>query len=1023
MFNSIDTKLDNPKMEQEMLDYWVKNSIFDKLRTLNKNNKKYIFLEGPPTANGHPHIGHALTRSSKDLFIRYNAMQGKNIYPYIAGWDCHGLPVELEIEKLLKINSKREIEQYGVKEFNEKCRASVFKYKDEWERMSKRIGFWIDFENAYITMSQEYIESVWWALKEIWNKGLLVKDYKVVPYCPRCGTPLSSHEVAQGYKETEDPSVYIKFKVVGEDSYFLVWTTTPWTLPSNLLLAVNENVEYVKIESEGERYYLAKALVSSIFEKYKILEEFKGAQLVGMRYERLIDIQDYRENAFYVVSGQFVSIEDGTGIVHIAPAFGIDDFEIAKKERIQLINPLNTEGKFTVGPWKDMFVKDADREIIKHLKSEHKLYKSTKIKHIYPFCWRCDTPLLYFALDTWFIKVSEIRDALIATNENINWIPAHLKNGRFGNFLKDAKDWALSRERYWGTPLPLWRCKNGHYKIIGSFEELRANAINFPEQFDPHRPNVDEIMLKCECGELMKREPYTIDGWFDSGSAPFAQFHYPFEHSSEFKESFPVDFITEAIDQTRGWFYTLHVINNILFNSNAFKNVYTLGFVLNQKGEKMSKSKGDSQDPVEIMDKIGADALRLYLYSTPMWKDKRVSIDLIGEYKSKTIDVLWNVYLFFVNNASLDHFEPPVQNKELHNSLDLWIISRLNSMIAQVRGYMDQYEPHKAVSAIEEFIDNLSNWYLRRSRRRFWDELMSEDKKEGYITLYEVLTTFSKVMAPFTPFISDRLYQDLTGKESVHLELYPVSDAGKININLENEMEIAIKVTELGRRARQLANIKLRQPIKEMIVYSAHNEIVNKMKEIIAEEVNAKSIVIADAPYKSYTLKISLNFKNAGPKFKNNLDQIKQGIETLNADETINTLEKEGKISVNGNIIEQSDLIINKIPLPNYMVQTDKDLEVTINTEIDQSLYLEGLAHEILRRVQTMRKDLSLGYSENIMTVIDSSDTDIIEAVQKYKEYMMKESLSESIEFGQLEGYSKEWNIEDKKLKITIKRV
>ncbi|MEM3811611.1 MAG: isoleucine--tRNA ligase, partial [Thermoplasmata archaeon] len=658
MFNSIDTKLDNPKMEQQMLDYWAKNSIFDKLRTLNKNNKKYIFLEGPPTANGHPHIGHALTRSSKDLFIRYNAMQGKNIYPYIAGWDCHGLPVELEIEKLLKINSKREIEQYGVKEFNEKCRVSVFKYKDEWERMSKRIGFWIDFENAYITMNDNYIESVWWALKEIWNKGLLVKDYKVVPYCPRCGTPLSSHEVAQGYKETEDPSVYIKFKVVGEDSYFLVWTTTPWTLPSNLLLAVNENIEYVKIESDGEIYYLAKALASSIFEKYKILEELKGTQLVGMRYERLIDIQEYKENAFYVVSGSFVSTEEGTGIVHVAPAFGIDDFEIAKRERIQLINPLSTEGKFTVGPWKDMFVKDADREIIRYLKSEHKLYKSTKIKHVYPFCWRCDTPLLYFALDTWFIKVSEIRDSLISTNENINWIPAHLKNGRFGNFLKEAKDWALSRERYWGTPLPLWRCKNGHYKIVGSFEELKANAINFPEQFDPHRPNVDEIMLKCECGELMKREPYTIDGWFDSGSAPFAQFHYPFEHSLEFKESFPVDFITEAIDQTRGWFYTLHVINNILFNSNAFKNVYTLGFVLNQKGEKMSKSKGDSQDPVEIMDKIGADALRLYLYSTPMWKDKRVGIDLISEYKSKTIDVLWNVYLFFVNNASLDHFEP-----------------------------------------------------------------------------------------------------------------------------------------------------------------------------------------------------------------------------------------------------------------------------------------------------------------------------------------------------------------------------
>lgn len=1009
-------------MEQEMLEYWSKNSIFDKLRDLNKNNKKYIFLEGPPTANGHPHMGHALTRSSKDLFIRYNAMQGKNIYPYIAGWDCHGLPVELEVEKLLKINSKREIEQYGIKEFNEKCRATVFKYKDEWERMSKRIGFWIDFENAYISMSKNYIESVWWALKEIWNKELLVKDYKVVPYCPRCGTPLSSHEVAQGYQETEDPSIYIKFKVAGKDSFFLVWTTTPWTLPANLLLAVNENIDYVKIEFNGEKYYLAKALVSSIFNEYTIIQELKGSELVGMKYERLINIQEYRGNAFYVVSGSFVSTEDGTGIVHIAPAFGIDDFEIAKQEKIQLINPLNTEGKFTVGPWKDMFVKDADREIIKYLKSEHKLFKSAKIKHIYPFCWRCDTPLLYFAIDTWFIKASEIRDSMMATNENINWIPAYLKNGRFGNFLKEAKDWALSRERYWGTPLPLWKCKNGHYKVIGSFEELKENAINFPEQFDPHRPNADEILLKCDCGEVMKREPYTIDGWFDSGSAPFAQFHYPFEHASEFKESFPVDFITEAIDQTRGWFYTLHVINNILFNSNAFKNVYTLGFVLNQKGEKMSKSKGDYQDPVEIMDKIGADALRLYFYSTPMWKDKRVSIELISEYKYKTIDVLWNVYLFFVNNAALDHFEP-AQKSELHNRLDQWIISRLNSLIVQVSEYMDQYEPHKAVLAIEEFIDNLSNWYLRRSRRRFWDEEMSDDKKEGYMTLYDVLITFSKILAPFTPFIADRLYQDLTGKESVHLELYPISDARKINKTLENEMDIAIKVTELGRRARQLANLKLRQPIKEMIVYSEYNDIVNKMKDIIAEEVNVKNMIITEVPFKAYTLKISLNFKNTGPKFKNNVDRIKHKLETLNADQVIDILEKEGKITVDEYSLEQSDLIINKIPLSNYMTQTDKDIEVTINTEIDQSLYLEGLAHEILRRVQTMRKDLELGYSEKINTVIDAADQDITEAVQKFKEYMERESLSESIEFGHAEGYSKDWNIENKNLKITIKRV
>jgi isoleucyl-tRNA synthetase len=1009
-------------MEVEMLEYWAKNSIFDKSRELNRNNKKYIFLEGPPTANGHPHIGHALTRSSKDLFLRYNAMQGKTIYPYIAGWDCHGLPVELEIEKLLKINSKREIEQYGIKEFNEQCRANVFKYKDEWEQMSKRIGFWIDFENAYITMDKNFIESVWWALKEIWNKGLLYKDYKVVPYCPRCGTPLSSHEVAQGYEETEDPSIFTKFKVIGEDSYFLVWTTTPWTLPSNLLLAVNENIDYVKIESNGVKYYLAKALISTLFSKYTILQEMKGSALLGMKYERLINIQEYRGNAFYIVSGTFVSTEDGTGIVHIAPAFGMDDFEVAKREKIKLFNPLNTEGKFIVGPWKDMFVKDADPEIIKYLKSEHKLFKATKIKHTYPFCWRCDTPLLYFAIDTWYIKVSEIRDAITTTNENINWVPAHLKNGRFGNFLKEAKDWALSRDRYWGTPLPLWKCKNGHYKAIGSFKELKECAIDVPENFDPHRPEIDEILLKCACGEIMKREPYTIDGWFDSGSASFAQFHYPFAHNSEFKQSFPVDFITEAIDQTRGWFYSLHVICNILFNSNAFKNVYTLGFVLNEEGEKMSKSRGESQDPMMIMAKAGADALRLYFYSTPMWKDEKVSLELVSEYKAKTIDVLWNVYLFFVNNASLDHFES-AQKSEIHNSLDQWIISRLNSLIAQVRDHMDQYEPHKSVLAMEKFIDDLSNWYLRRSRRRFWEEEMSEDKKEGYVTLYEVLTTLSKILAPFTPFIADRLYQDLTGKESVHLESYPISDARKINNKLENEMDIAIKVTELGRRARQLANLKLRQPIKEMIVHSEHNDIINKMKNIIAEEVNVKNMIITDVPFKAYSLKISLNLKNAGPKFKNDVDRIKHKIETLNADQIIDILEKEGEITVDDCILEQSDLIINKIPLSNYLTQTDKNIEVTINTEIDRTLYIDGLAHEILRRIQTMRKDLELGYSEKIHTLIDAADPDIKEAVQKFKEFMKKESLSESIEFGQGEGYSKDWNIENKNLKITIKRV
>ena len=652
---------DFPKMEEAMLREWEEKKIFEKLRGKNKGNERFIFLEGPPTANGMPHMGHALTRAIKDIVLRYKAMNGYDIQPWIGGWDCHGLPVEIEVEKMLGINSKREIEKFGIKKFNELCRKSVFKYRDEWVKMTKRIGFWIDMDNAYVTMEDYYIESVWWALKKIYEQGLLVKDYKVVPYCPRCGTPLSSHEVAQGYKLTKDPSIYVKFKIKDEDAYFLVWTTTPWTLPSNLLLAVGEDIDYVLVEKDEERYYIAKARLKEVLGEAKVLKELKGRDLKGKRYERLIPFVPVDFEAFYVTTADFVSTEEGTGIVHIAPAFGEDDYQLCKREGVPLVKPVNEEGKFTDTPWKGMFVKEADEHIIKWLRENGKLYKKGTVEHTYPFCWRCNTPLLYYALDTWYIKMSEKREELLRNNEMVNWKPEHLKHGRFGNFLEEVKDWALSRNRYWGTPLPIWVCPEGHVYIPDGKEDLlkHADPESIPEHFELHRPYVDELRIKCPvCGKEMKREPYLIDVWFDSGSAPFAQFHYPYENKEEFEKSFPVDFITEALDQTRGWFYTLMAISTVVFNRAPYRNVLTMGLILDENGEKMSKSRGNAVDPMEVMNTLGADAMRLYLYSTPVWKSRRFSENLVREYAQRTLMTLWNVYVFFKNNAELDSFTP-----------------------------------------------------------------------------------------------------------------------------------------------------------------------------------------------------------------------------------------------------------------------------------------------------------------------------------------------------------------------------
>jgi len=1016
---------DFPKMEEEILRDWEDKNIFQKLREKNKGNERFIFLEGPPTANGMPHMGHALTRAIKDIVLRYKAMNGYDIQPWIGGWDCHGLPVEIEVEKMLGINSKREIEKFGIKKFNELCRKSVFKYRDEWVKMTKRIGFWIDMDNAYVTMEDYYIESVWWALKKIYEQGLLVKDYKVVPYCPRCGTPLSSHEVAQGYKLTKDPSIYVKFKIKDEDAYFLVWTTTPWTLPSNLLLAVGEDIDYVLVEKDEERYYIAKARLKEVLGEAKVLKELKGRDLKGKKYERLIPFVRVDFDAFYVTTADFVSTEEGTGIVHIAPAFGEDDYQLCKREGVPLVKPVNEEGKFTETPWKGMFVKEADEHIIKWLRENGKLYSKGTTEHTYPFCWRCDTPLLYYALDTWYVKMSERREDLLRNNETVNWKPEHLKHGRFGNFLEEVKDWALSRNRYWGTPLPIWVCPEGHVYIPDGKEDLlrHADPESIPEHFELHRPYVDELRIKCPvCGKEMKREPYLIDVWFDSGSAPFAQFHYPYENKEEFEKSFPVDFITEALDQTRGWFYTLMAISTVVFNKAPYKNVLTMGLILDENGEKMSKSKGNAVDPMEVMNTLGADAMRLYLYSTPVWKSRRFSENLVREYMQKTLMTLWNVYIFFKNNAELDSFNPEKMGV-LSNELDRWLLSRLNSTIVELRKNLDDFEIHKATKALERFIDELSNWYLRRSRRRFWKEEMSEDKISAYTALYTALKKLAIAMAPFTPFFSDFMYRNLWGKrESVHLEDYPLPDEKVIDKELEEEMNIAIKIAEAGRRARQLANIKLRQPLAKMTIVAdeRYHKIIDKFLEVLKEEVNVKEIEIRISAGEMVSIKIKPNYRVLGPKLKKDMSKVLKSLSKIPPEEVVSKL-RSGGIDIEGYLLTPEDIEVVEKPAEGIQAVEVEGLPIIVylDTHITNELRQEGLAREIVRRVQAMRKELNLDYAQKIKTYY-LGDEEIAEAIETFRDYIMKETQSLELKKGEAKGYHKIWKIEDKEVKIII---
>ncbi len=1026
-FKALDKETPLPEKELEVIQYWEEHNISERSRS-RERDKKFGFTEGPPTANGLPHIGHVLTRVVKDVYLRYKTMDGYQVVPNIAGWDTHGLPVEIEVEKELGIENKEELMEYGLEKFNSLCKESVFRYEKDWRKMSERIGFWIDYDNAYITMDDNYIESVWWSLKEHWKNGLLEKGHYVVPYCPRCGTPLSSHEVAQGYRQVEDPSIYIRFKLKDEDAYFLAWTTTPWTLISNLMLAVGEDIDYALVSYRGERYYLAERLVEKVFDGAELLKIVKGRELVGKEYQPLFDFVVPEGKSHYVTGADFVSLDEGTGIVHIAPAFGQEDHELCQAEGVSLVNPVDEAGRFTeeITDYKDKFVKDADAQIMEDLEDRGDLVRAATTTHTYPFCWRCDSPLLYYALESWFIRTSGEKERLIANNQEIFWKPEHLKYGRFGNFLDELKDWALSRNRFWGTPLPIWTCENGHEICIGSKEELTKLATAPPDpDFELHRPWIDRIELECpDCKENMKRVEYVIDCWYDSGSAPFAQFHYPFDNEDKFHEAFPVDFITEALDQTRGWFYSLLAINSLLFNKPAYRKCLTLGLVLDEDGEKMSKTKGNAVDPVNVMEDIGADATRLYFLASPVWKSTRFSEELAREKISKTMNTLINIVSFFTSNANLDEFHP--SEFEPARDLDRWLHSKKNTLVKNVRKGLDDLEFHHSTRAIEDFVEILSNWYLRASRRRFW-EGSEQEKASAYNTLYDTLETLTLLMAPFTPFLTERIYRNIImpvreAPGSVHLLEYPDVDESRVNRKIESHMDTVIKVTELGRNARQQKDIKLRQPLREIVVVSQNDEVkkaVEGLSDLLKNELNIRDIKVSKNNSDLMVNLANPDYSSLGPKFKGDVAEVAEMIEDADADMLKKNLEENGEVLLGDHTVLPEDVTFDEKVKEGYTRSGDVGLEVFVDITLDDELLTEGMARDVVRRIQTMRKELDLGYTQKIHTRY-TGDRELESAVESSADYIMKETLSKTLDKGEFEGYEKKWDIDGKELSISI---
>lgn len=1040
MYDKVLTNLDFVEREKEILSFWKDNKIFEKSIESRKNGEVFTFFDGPPTANGKPHIGHILTRVVKDIIPRYKTMKGYKVLRK-AGWDTHGLPVELEIEKKLGISGKPQIEEYGVEPFIKQCKDSVFTYESLWRTMSDRVGFWADMDNPYVTYHNSYIESVWWALKQIWDKGLLYKGHKIVPYCPRCGTSLSSHEVAQGYKDVKDKSAYAKFLVKGTTNEFLLaWTTTPWTLPSNVALTVNADECYVKVALNDEKYILAEALVSKVFggeETPEVIQKCKGIELKGLEYEPLFDyakdiVKD--QKAYYVVCDSYVTLTDGTGIVHCAPAFGEDDARVGKDNNLPFVQLVNEEGKFLkeVTDWAGVFVKDADEDIIKKLKQENKLLKAENYEHSYPFCWRCDTPLLYYARDTWFIAMTKVRDMLVKNNNTVNWMPDNIKQGRFGNFLENVIDWGLSRERYWGTPLPIWECSCGHKEAIGSIEQLKSMSSDCPEDIELHKPYIDNVHLNCpKCSQKMTRVTEVIDCWFDSGCMPFAQWHYPFENEEIFKQNFPADFISEAIDQTRGWFYTLMAISTLLFDKSPYKNVIVLGHVQDKDGKKMSKHTGNVVDPWTILDKQGADAVRWYFYtnSSP-WLPNRFYEEAVNEGQRKFMGTLWNTYAFFVLYANIDNFDPNKYTLEYDKlpPMDKWILSKLNSLVKFIDDGLENYKLTETSRAMSEFVDELSNWYVRRSRERFWGKDMPQDKVNAYMTLYTVLVTLTKLSAPFTPFIAESIYQNLVCKvsknepESVHLCDFPTYDEKLIDKKLEEDMDTVLSIVVAGRSGRNTANIKNRQPIGNMFVKS-NNTLDNMFIDIIKEELNIKNVEFKDdvSAFTSYSFKPQL--RTLGKKYGKLVPAIGNYLKENDGIKLMNELKENGLIKFtidNENIeLSQDDVLIETAQMEGYVAESDKNITIVLDTNLTEELLEEGFVREIISKVQTMRKEAEFEVLDKI-TVYHNGNDNIANIICKNIEQIKEDVLATDIINGSNNGYSKEWNINGEKVTLTV---
>ena len=1038
VYQKVDTNLNFVDREKQVEKFWKENHIFEKSMEDRKDDPTYMFYDGPPTANGKPHIGHVLTRVIKDMIPRYRTMKGYMV-PRKAGWDTHGLPVELEVEKKLGLDGKEQIEEYGMEPFIQQCKESVWKYKGMWEDFSSTVGFWADMENPYVTYHDDYIESEWWALKEIWNKKLLYKGFKIVPYCPRCGTPLSAQEVSQGYKTVKERSAIVRFKVVGEDAYFLAWTTTPWTLPSNVALCVNPTEVYCKVKAaDGYTYYMAEALLDKVLGKlgseetpaYEVLEKYVGKDLEYKEYEPLFACAGeaaakQKKKAHFVTADNYVTMSDGTGIVHIAPAFGEDDSRVGRDYDLPFVQFVDGKGDMTAEtPYAGVFVKKADPLVLQDLDKEGKLFDAPKFEHDYPHCWRCDTPLIYYARESWFIKMTAVKDDLIRNNNTINWIPESIGKGRFGDWLENVQDWGISRNRYWGTPLNIWQCECGHMHSIGSRQELfEMSGDEKAKTVELHRPYIDEITLKCpECGGTMHRVPEVIDCWFDSGAMPFAQHHYPFENKELFEKQFPADFISEAVDQTRGWFYSLLAESTILFNQAPYKNVIVLGHVQDENGQKMSKSKGNAVDPFDALEKYGADAIRWYFYiNSAPWLPNRFHGKAVQEGQRKFMGTLWNTYAFFVLYANIDNFDPTKYTLDYDNLpvMDKWLLSKLNSVVKTVDDCLANYKIPESARALQEFVDEMSNWYVRRSRERFWAKGMEQDKINAYMTLYTALVTISKAAAPMIPFMTEEIYQNLVRSvdkdaiESIHLCDFPKVEEAWINKELEDDMEELLKIVVLGRAARNTANIKNRQPIGTMYI-KADKEMGQFYTDIIADELNVKEVKFANdvESFISYSFKPQL--RTVGPKYGKLLNGIRTALAEINGTEAMNELRSTGLLTldINGNKVELSeeDLLIETAQTEGYVTEADGDISVVLDTNLTPELIEEGFIREIVSKVQTMRKEAGFEVMDKIHIYAKDNDR-ILELMKNHKEEIMSEVLAEDMTLGTIDGYVKEWNI------------